>query len=297
MTIRKHVLVFSTLLLLVAPVMASAATISLRATPASIGVGDTVRIDVLLDSAIATNAFSGTLSYAKTLEPTAVSDGNSIISLWITHPTVPAMGVPITFAGIVPGGFSGDNGILFSVLFKATAAGTAQVSLGNDIEVLQNDGVGSKESVTLKPLTLSIGSQPSGGYTEPADRTPPEPFTAYLGTDPQLFGGREYLVFMAVDKGSGVDHYAVAESRVPSFLLPLLPLSWATATSPYVLADQNLTSTVYIKAVDRAGNERSSVFPPEHLFTGYEKAVLLGILIVLVFLWYLRWGRRGRSKL
>ena len=264
-----------------------------------IGVGDTVRVDILLDSTIPTNAFSGTVSYSKTmLEPIAVSDGDSIVSLWVTHPVVPAIGASIPFAGITPGGFSGNGGVLFSVLFRAKTSGIANVSLGNDIQVLRNDGAGGKEPVILKSLVLSISSKSSGGYTEPVDHTPPEPFTAYQGSDPQLFDGKNYLVFMAVDKGSGVDHYAVAESRVPSFLFWLFSPSWhAPAISPYVLADQNLTSAVYIKAVDRAGNERLSVYPLRYLFTAYEIIVLFVILVVVVLLWKKKiWLRRRPRK-
>lgn len=274
------------------PVVTSAATISLQATPIHVGAGDVVRVSVLLDSTIATNAFSGTLLYpAATLEPIAISDGSSIINLWITHPAVPAAGAPITFAGVTPGGFSGNAGMLLSVLFRAKAAGTAHVSL-KDIEVLRNDGAGGKEPVTMKPLTLSIESSSSGGYTEPADYTPPESFTIYQGSDPELFGGLNYLVFIAVDKNSGVDHYSAAETRVPAFLIPFFSLSWSTTTSPYVVVDQQQTSAVYIKAIDRAGNERVHVFPPQRLFTMYEKAVLMGILIAVVFLWQIVLRRR-----
>jgi hypothetical protein len=295
---QKQIFILSVLLFLLLPAAASAATISLQATPTHIGADDVVRVSVLLNSTTATNAFSGTLLYSvATLEPIAISDGSSIINLWIVHPKVPVAGSPITFAGITPGGFSGNNGMLFSVLFHARVPGTASISL-KDIEVLRNDGEGGKEKVTTKPLTFSIGLRPSGGYTEPIDETPPESFTVYQGSDPQLFNGRNYLVFMAVDKSSGVDRYAIAESRVPSFLFSFFPLLWdKTATSPYVIADQNQTSTVYIKAVDRAGNERVSVFPPQHLFTVYEKTALLGILIVVVFLWQIGRGRRFRKNL
>jgi hypothetical protein len=290
---QKQIPIFLVLIFLLLPTSASAATISLHATPERIGTGDVVRVSVLLDSTIATNAFSGTLLYpAATIEPIAVSDGSSIISLWITHPIVPVAGASITFAGITPGGFSGSGGSLFSVLFRAKASGTAHLSLG-DVEVLRNDGAGGNEPVTVQPLILSIGPKSSGGYVEPVDTVPPESFTALLGNDPQLFDGRSYLVFMAVDKSSGVDHYAVAESRLPAFLFPL---SWKVATSPYVLVNQNLTSTIYIKAVDRAGNERLSVFPPQHLFTAYEKALFLVILIVFVLLSWIRWGRRFGKK-
>jgi len=278
MTTHKQILI-SLICFFLLPITTSAATISLHATPESVGVGDRVLVSILLDSTIPANAFSGSILYPKTiLEPIAINDGNSIISLWITHPVVLDGELPIAFAGITPGGFSGTGGALFSVLFRATATGTANVSI-KDIEVLRNDGAGGREAVTIQPLSLSIGSSPSGGYTEPDDNTPPEAFTAYQNSDPQLFDGQNYLVFVAVDKSSGIDHYAIAESRVPAFLHSFLPLSWDTATSPYVIRDKNLTSTVYIKAVDRAGNERVSVSPPKHLFSVYEKIALLIILI------------------
>lgn len=291
MTAQKQILL--SLFFFLLPAAASAATISLRATPTRIGAGDLVRVSVLLDSAVPTNAFSGALSYPGTmLEPIAISDGSSIISLWVVRPAVSAAGAPIAFAGITPGGFSGEAGSLFSVLFRAKAAGTAAISLG-DIEVLRNDGAGEKEPVVLRPLALSVGPKPVGGYAEPVDHTPPESFTAYLGDDPHLFGDRNYLVFMAVDKGSGIDHYAVAETRTPSLLLPFFPLSWnETATSSYVIADQDLTDTVYIKAVDRAGNERVTIFPPQHLFSAYEKFAFMGILVLVALLWRTGQGRR-----
>lgn len=282
MTTLKHIIL--SVLILLLPGAASAATISLRATPATIGTGDIVRVSVLLDSAISTNAFSGNVVYsADTLEPIAANDGSSIISLWITHPEVPVSSGPISFAGITPGGFSGNGGLLFSLLFRAKVAGQASVTL-KDIQVLRNDGSGGSEVVTLTPLRVSIGTKSTGGYGEPEDMTPPEPFTAYLGGNPEQFGGQSYLVFMAVDKNSGIDHYAVAESRLPSFLRALFPLAWKTTVSPYLMADQNLTNSVFVKAVDRAGNERLSVFPPQHLFTTYEKSLFLGILIILVLL-------------
>ncbi len=271
--------------------VASAASMSLQAQPADIGAGDTVRVDVLLTSTVPANAFSGTLFYSEAaLEPITISDGNSLINMWITRPVIHA-DMPIIFAGITPGGFSGSDGTLFSVLFRVKAAGTATVSL-KDIEVLRNDGLGGNEPTTTKSLTLSIEPKPFGGYTEPTDQIPPEPFTVYKGSDPQLFNGRSYLAFSAVDKGSGIDRYTVTESRLPSFLFWLFPPSWKEDISPYKIIDQRLTSTIYIKAVDRAGNERLSVFPPQRLLTAYEMFAFLVILMLLVFLWRRWWGRR-----
>ena len=298
MSTQKHIFVLSCLFFFSFPLAASAATISFQATPANIGAGDIARIDVLFESSISANAFSGILLYPPAiLEPVAVNDGSSIINLWITRPVISTAGEPIAFAGITPGGFSGNEGVLFSILFQAKAAGTAEIS-HKDIAVLRNDGLGGKEQTTKQSLTLSVGARSSGGYTEPIDNTPPEPFTAYLGNDSQLFDGRNYLVFTATDKISGIKQYTVAESRLPSFLFPFFPPSWNTiSASPYVISDQRLISTVYIKAIDRAGNERLSVFPPQHLFTAYEKAGLLVILMVVVLLHWRGRGRRFRNPL
>ncbi len=297
MNMKKYIFIISCFSIFFLPIIASAATLSMKASPASIGVGDVVRVDIFIGSYISVNAFSGTVSYSSpSLEPIAVSDGSSIVNLWINHPSVPSSGAEISFEGITPGGFSGDSGALFSVLFKAKESGVANVSLGN-IEVLRNDGAGSKEPVTAETLALNIEPKSSGGYSEPADLTAPESFTVYLGNDTQLFGGKYYLVFATVDKNSGIDHYEVAESRVPSFLSSFFALSWSTTTSPYIFADQNLTSTVYIKAVDRAGNEQFSICPPSHLFTIYEDIAILVILITVVLLWKNWRNRRPRMDL
>lgn len=293
--LQKQFFIFAILLLL-SPAAVSAATISFDAMPKKVGIGDIIRVDVLLESAVPANAFSGTVSFKNaSLEPIAVYDGSSIVNMWVTRPVADITHSLIQFAGITPGGFSGSSGKLFSMLLKATAAGVATISI-TDAQVLRNDGVGGEEAVLVKPLSFSIESKPSGGYTEADDHTPPESFAAYLWADSQLFGGQKYLVFTAVDKISGVDHYEIVESRVPQFLFTLFQPTWRVVASPFVLSDQQLVSTVYVKAIDRAGNERLSVYPPTHLFTTYESVVLLGILMVVVFFWQKRTQRRSRKN-
>lgn len=283
-------------LLFIGSPMVSAATVSFRPTPALVGAGDTVRVDVLLTSAVAVNAFSGTVSYSPdTLAPVEIIDGDSIINAWITRPTFSPADARIRFAGITPGGFFGSDKILFSILFQATREGAAVVMLGA-VEVLRNDGIGTEEPTQSKPLSFAVASEPLRSYAEPRDDDPPEPFAVYVDTDPELSGGKWYLAFSAVDKGSGIRHYAIAESRLPPLLFSLFPHDWDQLMSgPYELRDQRRLSTVYIKAVDRAGNERVVTFPPEQLLTPYEEAVLLGILIVLALLGWTRRGKRPHN--
>jgi len=296
MSFTRTMLILTSLFLLL-PMTGSAATLSISVTPAQIGVGDEMLVTVLLDSAIPTNAFSGTLVIPPDiLETIGVVDGNSIINMWITRPTVSSDTGTIAFAGITPGGFSGNDGTLFSVLVRAKMSGTARLSLKDSV-LLRNDGEGGEELVVAQPYTISVKNTALGGYIEPEDVTAPEPFTAHQGVDPELFDGQAYLAFTAVDKGSGIDQYVLTETRLPAFLLQFFPLRWATVSSPYVLGDQHLTSTIYIKALDRAGNERLSVFPPQHLLTVYEKYLVVGILLIVVLLWQIGWGRRFGKNL
>lgn len=261
------------MLLMLAPNAAGAAELMLTPAPSIIGVGDVVRVTVAVASDVPVNAFSGALRYPPGMEPIGQDDGNSIVTLWVERPA--AADNAIRFTGIVPGGYSGERGKLFAATFRATSAGDAVFTL-DDIRVLANDGAGTPEPVVRAPLALVVAQESVESYAEPEDYEPPEPFTPVLGRDPGLFAGREYAAFMTADKGSGIDRYEVAETRLPYLIAPL---SFTRAESPHVLRDQVGTSDMYIKAIDRAGNERIEVISRRDLLRPYEWAVLVLVLI------------------
>ena len=117
---------------------------------------------------------------------------------------------------------------------------------------------------------------------EPTSTRSPEPFDVFAA---ESADNRPEVVFAAVDKGQGIDHYEVAERRAwwPA------GLQWKVATSPYALGDRYGTSDVYVKAVDRAGNETLGVYAHAHALRPYE-FLLLGILLVYAALIYSRGG-------
>ncbi|OGG91679.1 hypothetical protein A3H16_00325 [Candidatus Kaiserbacteria bacterium RIFCSPLOWO2_12_FULL_53_8] len=270
------------------PLLASAATISLTAEPRTVGVGDLVNITLTVDSDIPVNTFSGSLHYSRNmLDPESVSDGSSIVGVWLTRPTIDSTSV-ISFAGLTPGGYRGVGGKVYSVVFRAKKAGTATLTL-DSLTVLRNDGSGTREPVAGASLQLSIQTKSLGGYTGAADADPPEPFAVYLTNSSNATSGDQQIVFSAVDKNSGIDHYEAAEKR-PFFFWRAI--AWEKTESPYTIHDQNLFSDVYIKAVDHAGNERISVFPHRHFFSPSEWLILLGILTVFIIAWYMRWKRK-----
>ncbi|MDZ4260605.1 MAG: hypothetical protein U1A25_02970, partial [Candidatus Sungbacteria bacterium] len=105
-----------------------------------------------------------------------------------------------------------------------------------------------------------------------------------------LFEGKRFLVFATQDKISGLDYYTIKESRQNFFTFFS---KWSQAKSPYVLQDQELRSSIFVKAVDNAGNKRIVKIMPSNPLMWYENyenwvIIILGLLIahaIKKFLW------------
>src|SRR3989344_3194604 len=246
--------IFPLILIIVGiPFLASAATITVSMQPKKVGVGDTVRITVLLSSETPVNAFGGTLTCTQNLSPQRVDNGNSIVSAWITNPAIED--TTIEFAGITPGGFAGIDGTLFNIQLKAEAAGEATCRFEN-LQILRNDGAGTEEPVTASDIHFTILAASQGSAAPLEDTESPESFLIYRGADLSLFEGQPYVTFSAHDKISGIERYEIKESRLP---LWLLGGSWDEAAIPYEIRDTYGTSNIYVQAIDNAGNERVEV--------------------------------------
>ena len=266
------------IILFLIPGTVSAATVVLAPEPVHIGIGDTIEVTISVNSDVPVNAFSGILHTGNGMGLESVSDGSSIVSAWITRPALSKDG-NISFAGITPGGFRGYHGKLFSIVLRARASGTQAISLST-LEVLRNDGAGTKEPTRTEPLILYVAPFALGGFAEKHDREAPEAFPIYAGTDQQEFGGKNYIVFSAADKLSGIDRYEIIETRLPIVLMP----HWIKAESPHILKDQYGTSDTYVKAIDRVGNERLAELPRAHIVRPYELAILLIVFLIVCIL-------------
>ncbi len=233
-------------------------------------VGTPVRVDLLLDTQGGDiNAVAGSVVFpADRFTLQKITDGNSLVSLWITPPSASAAGT-VSFAGITPGGYAG-TGPMFSLWLIPRAPGSGVISLEQP-QALQNDGKGTPAPVATSSLAIDISPAPSStssgvGLRPPSlsqtSLTPPEPFTPVISRDPNLFGGKYFLSFAAVDTGSGIDHYEVME--VPTGPAAGNVPVWRPATSPYLLTDQSLSSDIYVRAVDHDGNFIVVEVPAEH---------------------------------
>ncbi len=252
---------------------ARAATVGVVAPNPTPEIGQPFRIDIPLD----TQGDTANAIQAQIVFPPdqfilqRVNDGASPVSFWIDPPDEIASGI-VAFSGIMPGGFQGSASSVVSLWFTATKAGAGAISLGN-VQLLRNDGRGTPMATATGTSMIYVSASVA---TATAPRrisfVAPETFTPVISQNPDVFGGKYFLVFSTTDKGSGIDHYEILET--PSH-------AWQVATSPYLLTNQSLSSDIYVRAVDHDGNFIVVKVPAEHPASGSSGGSgIVGMLIL-----------------
>jgi len=256
-----------------------AAELNLFSDIKEFGIGQQFQVNLMLDTEEEyINAVEGKVIFPEELlELREIRDGNSIINFWIERPKVEQADI-VAFSGIMPGGYQETKGFLFSVAFQAKASGSGAIKI-HDAKVLLNDGEGTSANLSIFNFQFSISEEalPVPPIVETIkDIDPPEEFGLEIVQNPDMFDGKYFLVFATQDKGSGIDRYEIQETGNER-----QGKNWVEAESPYVLKDQELHSYIYVKAVDKAGNERVVMLPP---LSGDGKVNLVDFSIV-AFYW------------
>lgn len=268
-----------------------AAQISFSSPTTQISVNQEFEVSIYLDtSGENVNAISATVSYpGSVLQVKEIRDADSVIPLWIEQPH--AVSGEVAFAGIIPGGYSGKNGLVMTLVFQALSAGSGNIEAAT-VRALRNDGQGSQVPISAQPLALVIVSSNAQTSNTPLtrDTNPPEDFTPQIAQDPSLFNDQWFVSFVASDKETGIARYQVKEVSSP--LLAAFA-SWKDAQSPHLLSDQSLSSYVYVRATDQAGNSRTERIDPQHPLPWHENLGLLAIFLIgVVILGYWLWRRK-----
>lgn len=220
------------------------------------------------------NALEGTLHYPSYIEVENIYTGGSTILLWITEPEVSATTHSIYFAGLTPGGFRGERAV-FTIIGNFEKANLNTIYF-TGVRALSNDGLGTVVPVKLKVLPTEINP----------DTAPPEPFKLFLAKSDDLFEGQRFISFATQDKDTGVSKFEVAEKFFGS---PNLD-DWEEGESPYLIKDNLMVKKVYVRAEDRAGNERlTSLTLPFRIPLMIFLAIIIGVLCISV----LRSSRRS----
>lgn len=233
------------------------------------------------------NAIEGRLTFPDNLlEIKEIRNGDSVINFWVEKPHIIQSGA-LAFSGITPGGVSAPRTPLFSIIFHVKKAGKGSLAI-DSARILQNDGKGTEAKVKTESFSLSITETKSlaSSVEKIVDIETPEDFKPIIGKDPNIFDGKYFIVFATQDKGSGIDHYEVDEGGSNSYTI---------AESPYVLRDQSLTKKVYIKAVDKNGNQRVVTLEARNRWL-YPLYAMFAILLLIVIVLSIRKLRKKWSR-
>lgn len=269
---------------------AEAARLYLDIPNQTYGVGDTFLIPIKLDTeGESINTVSADILFPDTiLSVTDLRDNDSPISNWVDQPTI--SGNSITFSGIIPGGFDGvaaaesktrAPGTLLWLVVRGDKQGLAPFSF-TDAHAYLNDGLGTEALLVTNQTNISIEAKGHDIQIPDNDNTPPEPFIPIVTNSALLNDSKYTVVFSTTDKGSGVAYYEVSEGFG----------SWNRATSPYLLTDQTLRSTIRVRAVDHSGNTRLAVVGTLFTIPGWVFAVVFISVLALLYIFYYRYKRK-----
>ena len=137
------------------------ASLSLVPSPAIVSVGNIVSLKVITstDNKIINNAEANIQFPVDMLEVVSVSKNSSIFTLWVEEISFSNSTGKINFNGGLPNpGYTGQNGQIATITFKAKKPGVASV-IFLDGAVRQNDGLGTDILVGKNSATIQIGIQ------------------------------------------------------------------------------------------------------------------------------------------
>ena len=169
------------------PVSVDAATLSFSQNNSSYTVGQTFSVNLYTNSSDQSmNAVSGVVSFpSDKLQVVSISKAGSILSLWAEEPSFSNSAGTVSFEGIVLNpGFTGANGKILVINFRAKAVGQAnlRLSLG---AVLANDGTGS--NILTGMGTASIQVSPAKIIeSEPVPVNEEDPVEDIVPTEPVI---------------------------------------------------------------------------------------------------------------
>lgn len=270
------------------PLISRAAEIEINTGSSKYDLKETFFVEVYLNTGLENiNALEGVISFDSNLALLEIIDSDSIINFWIEKNVAEKS---FQFAGIVPGGFRGTGGKLFTLVFETENSGKTNIILEN-AAVFLNDGSGTEQKLFGKQKEFTISDKLSLNAGQKnlfsSDIYPPESFKPEISKSDSLFDGEWFLVFDTEDKNSGISHYLIKEAK---FKVLMFFKSWKIVESPYVLADQSRTSFIAIKAVDKADNEIVERVYPEVQKSPIVRisSIVVAVLVIIIFLLLLR---------
>jgi len=201
--IAKTVFIFVLVLL---PVFANAATLSITPSSGTFEVGDRVSVRVMVSGNEAINAVSSEINIPTSIfSVDSVSKSGSILNFWVSEPSS-SNGV-VKFEGVTLGGFQGNTGTVVTINLRATAVGSGKINFVSG-QVLANDGQGTNVTQGTSGASFNIKES-----TRP--KVVPEEVTQEVVVAPTLLSPQIELVSRFGEKAiSGTSSYSNSEVLV-----------------------------------------------------------------------------------
>jgi hypothetical protein len=136
-----------------------AASLSLLPNPSTVSIGNIVTLKVVVNTEgkIVNNAEAVVQFPTDLLEVISITKSSSIFSLWVEEPSFSNNTGKIIFNGGIPNpGYSGSNGYIASITFKAKKEGSASI-IFTDGAVRENDGLGTDILTSKNSGLIKIG--------------------------------------------------------------------------------------------------------------------------------------------
>ncbi len=138
-------IVFIFIIFFCLPYISSAATLGFSPSTVSRNIGDIFSVNVYVSSPNkSANAASGIVSFPQDkIEVISLSKSNSIVNLWVQEPSFSNTQGKVNFEGVILNpGYTGIQGNVITVVFRAKSAGLANISFSSG-SILANDGSGA----------------------------------------------------------------------------------------------------------------------------------------------------------
>lgn len=285
---KINIKIFFTVLFLsfcgIIPISARAAVFSLKPEKESVLKEEEFRVSLFLDTRNHNiNTMKGKVIFPpELLEFRKTVQENSIVSFWVEPPEFSGKG-EISFGGVVPGGFSGEEGLVLGFIFSAKKSGLAELDM-REVQILLNDSHGTPLGTIWSKGSILIGGESlaaQDGRVSWEDREPPESFRAEVASQQDVFDGQWFVAFEAQDRGSGIDHYEIQETKTGE---PSEEKWTKTQRGPFLLLDQKLRSYIFIRAVDKENNVRiEMLYPPKKPdYLKYFLAAFAGAVTIFI---------------
>ena len=293
--------------LVIASIGTWAAILYLEPSTGEYQPGDTFLVEIKIDTEDeCINVVEANLSFSQDiLQIVDFSQGQSILTLWVKQPEINQESGLISFSGGIPAGFCGRipgdpeaSDLLGKIIFRVPGfrvgepgENIATIKFLDTSQVLLNDGLGTKAELTTKRAVFTIlaeVSEPSKDEWQKEleeDTILPESFEIEIHQDHTVFEGKYFIIFSTTDKQTGLDHFEIKEGEK----------DWKTAQSPYLLEDQELKSIIKVRAVDKAGNERTAEYIPEIPKKPFPYWIIILILIGIGVIVWIRYKILGKK--